>query len=64
VSRSTGWALFLGGILLIAAQVALSAFGDLEQLRFIYLLLLTWHSCVAGVMFGSLVLRFLGSGAA
>lgn len=64
VGRATGWTLFLGGILLIGAQVALAAYGDLDQLRFIYLLVLTWHSCVAGVMFGTLILRFLRSDAA
>ncbi len=64
VSRSTGWVLFLGGILLIAAQIVFAIRGDLEWLRFVYLLVLTWHTCVAGVMFGGLVLRSLRSGAA
>ena len=56
--------MFVGGILLIVTQVALTAFGDAGQLRFIYLVLLTWHSCVAGAMFGALILRFLETDAA
>jgi hypothetical protein len=64
VSRSAGRALFLGGILLIGTQAALAAFGDSDQLRFIYLVVLTWHSCIAGVMFGALILRFLKNDAA
>ena len=64
VSPFAGGALFLGGILLIATQVALAAFGDSGQLRFIYLVALTWHSCVAGVMFGALILSFLKNDAA
>ncbi len=59
VSRLAGGTMFLGGILLVATQVALVAFGDPRQLRFIYLVALTWHSCVAAVMFGSLILRSL-----
>ncbi len=61
VSQLAGWTLFLGGLLLIAAQVALVVFGDVAELRFIYLVGLTWHSCVAGLMFGALILRFLES---
>lgn len=59
VGQGAGWALFLGGLLVIGAQVALVVVGDSAQLRFIYLVGLTWHSCVAGVMFGALILRFL-----
>jgi hypothetical protein len=64
VHRSAGRALFLGAILLIVTQVALATFGSSEQLRFVYLVLLAWHSCVAGVMFGALILRFLENDAA
>ena len=62
VNRSTGWILFVGGILLIGTQLAMVVFGGLDQLRFVYLLVLTWHSCVAGVMFGALILRLVRSG--
>jgi hypothetical protein len=61
---SAGRALFLGAILLIGTQTGLAAFGNPEQLRFIYLVALTWHCCVAGAMFGSLILRFLKGDAA
>ncbi len=61
VSLRAGGALFVGGILLIAAQLALAAFGDAPQLRFVYLVALGWHACVAGVMFGALILRFVQS---
>ena len=64
VGRVAARALFLGAILLIGTQVALAGFGNPDQLRFIYLVVLTWHSCVAGVMFGALILRFLQSDAA
>ncbi len=64
LSRSAGGALFLGGILLIVAQVALAAFGDSAQLRFVYLLVLAWHASVAGVMFGALIFRYLSGDSA
>jgi hypothetical protein len=64
LSPSADRALFFGGILLIGTQIALAAFGDSDQLRFMYLVVLTWHSCVAGAMFGALVLQFLKSDAA
>ncbi len=56
--------LFGGAILLIGTQAAVAAVGDCDQLRFIYLVVLTWHSSVAAVMFGTLILRFLESDAA
>ena len=59
----TGGALFATGVLLIVTQAVVAAVGSADQLRFIYLVLLTWHSCVAGVMFGALILRFLKSDA-
>ncbi len=58
---SIGGILFVGGILLIGTQVGLSIFGDSAWLRFVYLVGLAWHSCVAGAMFGVLVLRSLRS---
>ena len=64
VSRPAGWVLFVGGLLLIGTQVGLAFFGGSGQLQFIYLVVLTWHSCVAGVMFGALILRSLGGNAA
>ncbi len=59
LSTASGTVLFLGGLLVIAAQVAFAVFGGLDSLRFIYLVSLTWHSCVAGAMFGALILLFL-----
>ena len=64
VGGLAGRALFMSAILLIGTQVAVTAVGSPDQLRFIYLVVLTWHSCVAGVMFGALILRFLKSDAA
>ena len=64
LGTAAGSTLFLGGIVLIGTQTVLVAFGDPSQLRFIYLVLLTWHSCVAGAMFGALILRFLEADAA
>ncbi len=61
---STARAPFLGAILLIGTQIAVAAFGNSDQLRFTYLVVLTWHSCVAGAMFGALILRILKSDAA
>lgn len=58
LSPAAGGVLFVGGILLIGTQIVLSAFGDSDQLRFIYLVALTWHVCVAGAMFGALILLF------
>ena len=54
-----GLILFLGGMVVILTQAALAAFGGLDSIRFIYLVSLTWHSCVAGAMFGALILLFL-----
>jgi hypothetical protein len=64
VVRRVGRVLFIGAILLIGTQAAFVIFGNPEQLRFIYLAVLMWHSCVAGIMFGSLILRLLESDAA
>lgn len=57
LGRSVGPVLFFGGILLIGTQSAVAGFGDSDQLRFIHLAALMWHTCVAGVMFGARVLR-------
>jgi len=45
------------GILLILAQLAVLVFGDLDHLKFIYLLLLSWHAFCAAVLFVNLILR-------
>jgi len=44
-------------VALIAVQLVVTAVGDLESLEFAYLLVLSWHACVASIMFGSLILR-------
>lgn len=49
--------LMWGGMALIAAQLVVTAVGDLEHLEFVYLLVLGWHACVAAIMFGVLILR-------
>jgi len=49
--------LMWGGMALIAAQLVITAVGDLESLEFVYLLVLGWHACVAAIMFGALILR-------
>ncbi len=45
------------GIALIAAQLIVTAVGDLETLEFVYVVVLGWHTCVAAIMFGVLILR-------
>lgn len=50
-------ALHWTGIGLIVAQLLVVAAGGLRSLQFVYLLVLGWHSCVAAIMFGSLILR-------
>ena len=49
--------LMWGGIALIAIQLIATAVGDLETLEFVYLIVLGWHTCVAAIMFGVLILR-------
>lgn len=64
LSSAAGGVLFLGGLSVIGTQTVLAVLGDPVQLRFVYLVALAWHSCVAGGMFGALILRFLEGNAA
>jgi hypothetical protein len=45
------------GSILVLGQAAAILFGTASQLRFVYLLVLFWHTGTAMVMFGSLLLR-------
>ena len=43
--------------LLLLAQMGTVAFGYEDQMRFVYLLVLLWHTGIAMAMFGSLLVR-------
>ena len=49
-------ALFAGGLVVLASQLLVGAFGSLDWVRFVYLVALGWHTLIAAISFAGLIL--------